>query len=532
MKASEAESSYGLENHGIRNVGQVHWNLRTTVLYEHIIKRQEGHVAHLGPIVVRTGLHTGRAAKDKYVVKQPSTEESIWWHAANQPLSVEQFDRLKLRMLAYLQGSELFVQDCYAGADPRYRLRVRVVNETAWHNLFVRTMFVRPKVEQLGDFVPELTIIHAPSFQAMPEVDGTQREAFVVLDIARGLVLIGGTAYAGEMKKSAFSVLNYLLPKRGVLSMHASANVGAAGDVAIFFGLSGTGKTTLSTDPERRLIGDDEHGWSDDGIFNFEGGCYAKVIRLSRESEPQIWACTRRFGTILENVTYHAWTRRLDLDDDALTENTRAAYPITHIDSAVPEGMGGHPRNVVMLACDAFGVMPPIARLTPEQAMYHFMSGYTAKIAGTERGVTEPSATFSACFGQPFMLLHPYEYAKLLAERVERHGADCWLVNTGWSGGPYGVGKRMSIGHTRALIRAALSGKLKDAPTRRDEVFGFAVPTACEGVPAAILDPRGTWSDAAAYDAKARELASRFRKNFEAYRSVVPAEVVQAGPKD
>lgn len=530
MKASEAESSHGLENHGIRNIGQAHWNLRTTVLYEHIIRRQEGHLAHLGPIIVRTGIHTGRAAKDKYIVKEPDTEEQIWWHASNQPLSVEKFERLHLRMMAYLQGSDLYVQDCYAGADPRYRLKVRVINETAWHNLFIRNMFVRAPTTELTDFVPDLTIIHAPTFQALPGVDGPERETFVVIDIARKLVLIGGTSYAGEMKKSVFCVLNYLLPKRGVLSMHSSANVGKKGDVAVFFGLSGTGKTTLSTDPERRLIGDDEHGWSDNGVFNFEGGCYAKVIRLSQEAEPQIFECTRKFGTILENVTYDSWNRRLDLDDDTLTENTRAAYPISHIPGSVPEGMAGHPKNVIMLTCDAFGVMPPIARLTPEQAMYHFMSGYTAKVAGTERGVTEPQATFSACFGQPFMLLHPYEYAKLLAEKIEKHGADCWLINTGWTGGPPGIGKRHSIEHTRALVRGALSGTLKDTPTHKDPIFGFLVPTACEGVPATVLNTRSTWPDKAAYDEKAKHLAGLFKQNFEKFEAVAPKEVVDAGP--
>jgi phosphoenolpyruvate carboxykinase (ATP) len=475
-------------------------------------------------------MHTGRAAKDKYVVRESGTEEEIWWHASNQPMDVDHFERLRLRMMAYLQGADIYVQDCYAGADPNYRLKVRVVNETAWHNLFVRNLFVRPPVADLSTFKPDLTVIHAPSFQALPEVDGTQRETFVVLNIKRRLVLIGGTSYAGEMKKSVFSILNYLLPKRGVLSMHASANVGRDGDTAIFFGLSGTGKTTLSTDVERRLIGDDEHGWSDEGIFNLEGGCYAKVIRLSQQSEPQIFDCTRRFGTILENVTYDPWTRRLDLDDDTLTENTRAAYPITHIQGAVAEGVAGHPRTVVMLTADAFGVMPPIARLNPQQAMYHFIAGYTAKVAGTERGVTEPQATFSACFGQPFMLLHPYEYAKLLAEKIERHDASCWLVNTGWTGGPYGVGQRMSIDHTRALVRAALSGRLRDAPMRRDPLFGFEVPTACEGVPAAVLDPRATWPDATAYDAQATRLAGLFRQNFEKYQAVVPRAVTTAGP--
>ncbi len=531
MKAADFESTYGLERHGIVNVGQVHWNLRTTLLYEHTIRRTEGAVVHLGPIAVRTGIHTGRAAKDKYVVQDESTQDEVWWHAGNRPLDRTSFERLYLRVLAYLQGHDLYVQDCYAGADPEYRVRVRIINESAWHNLFSRIMFVRAPTEALRSFVPDLTIIHAPTFQAVPEIDGTSGDTFVVLNVAKRIVLIGGTSYGGEIKKSVFSMLNYFMPKRGVLSMHCSANVAKdSNDVAIFFGLSGTGKTTLSTDPARRLIGDDEHGWSDKGVFNFEGGCYAKVINLSPKSEPDIYAATRRFGTVLENVAYDTWSRRLDLDDSTLTENTRAAYPITHIPSAVTDGMGGHPNNIIMLTADAFGVMPPIARLTPEQAMYHFISGYTAKVAGTERGVTEPSATFSACFGQPFMMLHPYEYAKLLAKRIAEHNVNCWLVNTGWSGGPYGVGKRISIEHTRALINAALSGALGHTEMRTEPIFGLSVPMTCDGVPPRILDVRQTWSDPAAYDTAALGLAKRFKDNFKQFESVVPEDVKNAGP--
>ncbi len=532
MKASEVESSYGLDHHGIRNTGPVHWNLRTTVLYEHIVRRCEGNVAHLGPIIVRSGQHTGRAAKDKYVVKDEKTAKELWWNPSGKPMAPETYDRLRTRMMAYLQGRELYVQDTYCGNHPKYRLKVRVINETAWHNLFTRTMLVRPPVKDLADFTPELTIIQAPSFLALPEEDGVERETFVVLNLSRMEVLIGGTAYGGEIKKAAFSVLNYLLPLQDVLSMHASANVGKTdGNSTVFFGLSGTGKTTLSTDPERCLVGDDEIGWCDDGLFNFEGGCYAKVIRLSSESEPQIHDCTRRFGTILENVMYDAWTRRVDLDDATLTQNTRAAYPITHIPGAIRDGRAVHPNNVIMLTCDAFGVMPPIARLTPEQAMYHFMSGYTAKVAGTEKGVTEPMATFSACFGQPFMMLHPYEYAKLLADRMRDNKVACWLINTGWSGGPYGTGERMPIAYSRAVVHGALSGKLRDAPTRTNPFFGFEVPTECDGVPADVLDAKKTWKDPTAFDVKAKALAESFKENFKAYADVAPKEVLAAGPK-
>lgn len=524
-------SDHGLENHGIRTAGVVHWNLTTPALYEQAIRRGEAKLAHLGPLVVRTGLHTGRAAHDKFVVREPSSEERIWWGDVNRPFEERRFDRIHARLCAYLQGRDLFVQNCFAGADERYRLPVRVVNETAWHDLFARNLFIQATDEELASHVPEFTILHCPNFCAVPEVDGTRSEAFVLAHFGRKLILIGGTSYAGEIKKSIFTVMNYLLPLQDVLSMHCAANIGPAGDTALFFGLSGTGKTTLSADTKRTLIGDDEHGWSDAGVFNFEGGCYAKVIRLSEEAEPEIYETTRRFGTILENVTLDPMTRRLDLDDDTLTENTRAAYPIPHIPNATRDGKGGHPKNVFMLTADAFGVLPPISRLSSDQAMYHFVSGYTAKLAGTEAGMgTEPVATFSACFGAPFMALHPSVYAKLLGERIERHDVAVWLVNTGWTGGPYGEGHRMPIAHTRAMVHAALDGTLTDVPTREDEIFGLHVPTSCPGVPSEVLDPRSTWADPAAYDEKARSLAGRFRENFRIYADHVDPAVARAGP--
>jgi phosphoenolpyruvate carboxykinase (ATP) len=526
-----AHSRYGLEKHGIQNVSAVYWNLPAPHLYEEAIRRREARLAHLGPLVVRTGHHTGRSPNDKFVVREPSSADRIWWGKANRPMEPDAFATLYRRLLAYWQGRDLFVQDCFAGADPDYRLPLRVITETAWHSLFARDMFVRATAEELAGHVPQFTLIHAPSFHAVPEVDGTASEVFVVINFGQQLVLIGGTHYAGEIKKSIFTVLNYLLPQRQVLSMHCSANIGAAGDVAIFFGLSGTGKTTLSADPTRTLIGDDEHGWSDKGVFNFEGGCYAKIIRLSPQAEPEIYETTRRFGTILENVGFDSETTRLDLDDDSLTENTRAAYPISHIANAKRDGLGGHPSNIIMLTCDAFGVLPPIARLTPAQAMYHFLSGYTAKVAGTERGVKEPTATFSTCFGAPFMALSPTVYADLLGEKIARHRVNVWLVNTGWSGGPYGVGRRMEIAHTRALVNAALSGALNDGPTAPDPTFGIAVPTACPDVPPVVLSPRNTWADTAAYDAQAHTLAGMFAENFRAYADHVGDEVRAAGPR-
>ena len=523
---------YRLKNHGLTNLDKVFWNLPTPGLYEEAVRRREGLVTHLGPFAVRTGDYTGRSPNDRFIVREETSEDRIWWGEANREFEPERFDALFARLTAYFQCRDVFVQDCYAGADPKHRVPIRVINETAWHNLFARNMFVRIHDEKmLEKHVPEFVVIHAPGFHAVPELDGTNSEAFVLIHIGKKMVIIGGTRYAGEIKKSIFSILNFLYPQEKILSMHCSANQGADGDAALFFGLSGTGKTTLSADPQRALIGDDEHGWDEDGIFNFEGGCYAKVIRLSKENEPEIYETTRKFGTILENVWVDSNTRRIDLDNDSMTENTRAAYPITHIPNSIREGQGGHPSNIIMLTLDAFGVLPPIAKLSPAQAMYHFLSGYTAKVAGTERGVTEPKAVFSPCFGAPFLTLPPSVYAQLLGEKIKQHNANCWLVNTGWTGGPFGEGQRMSLPHTRATIKAALSGELAKAPTRTDPAFGLEVPTECEGIPAEVLEPRKTWADPEAYDQKALELAERFRKNFELYAENVTDEVRNAGPK-
>jgi phosphoenolpyruvate carboxykinase (ATP) len=518
MDQSIIQSQYGLENHGIKNINRVYWNLSTPALYEEAIKRREGMIGHLGPFVVRTGQHTGRSPNDKFVVKEPSSESKIWWGKVNKPIDETKFNILYQRLLAYLQGKDLFVQDCVVGADPQYQIPIRIITETAWHNLFARNLFLQISDEKLKNHVPDFTIINVPKFLAVPEIDGTRSEAFVIVNFGKKVVLIGGTSYAGEIKKSVFTILNYIMPQANVLSMHCSANIGHNGDVAIFFGLSGTGKTTLSADPERKLIGDDEHGWSDNGIFNFEGGCYAKVIKLSKEAEPDIYETTRKFGTILENVSMDIRTRRLDLNDDSLTENTRAAYPITHIENSVRSGMGGHPKNIIMLTCDAFGVMPPVAKLTLEQAKYQFLSGYTAKVAGTEKGVTEPTATFSTCFGAPFMALHPTVYTNLLGEKIAKHNVNCWLVNTGWSGGPYGVGSRMKIQFTRSIIRAILTGKLDNVKYVTEPYFGLNIPTECEGVPSEILDPKSTWQDKNAYDKKAKELAALFESNYEQFK--------------
>ncbi|HEV2705697.1 MAG TPA: phosphoenolpyruvate carboxykinase [Pyrinomonadaceae bacterium] len=523
-------SDAGLDAYGIREASAVYWNLTTPELYEEIARRGEAIISPHGALIVDTGEHTGRAAKDKAIVREPGSEEKVFWGEVNKEFSQEKFNALRDRMMAYTAGRELFVQDTYAGADPRYRLPVRIITELAWHSLFARTMFINDD-SATGAHKPEFTIINLPGFKADPERDGTRSQTFILMDFSQRLVLIGGTSYAGETKKSVFTILNYLLPQRGVMSMHCSANVGEAGDVAIFFGLSGTGKTTLSADPERRLIGDDEHGWSDDGVFNFEGGCYAKVIKLSAEAEPDIYRTTQMFGTIMENVAYDPQTRAVNLDDASKTENTRAAYPLTSIPNIVPEGYAGHPRNIIMLTADAFGVLPPVSRLTPEQAMYHFLSGYTAKVAGTEKGVTEPQATFSTCFGAPFMVLHPGVYAGLLGEKIAEHKADCWLVNTGWSGGPYGTGQRMSIKHTRAMIRAILNGSLATVETRPDPVFGVHVPASCPDVPSEVLSPRNTWADKAAYDERARDLARRFNENFKKYEAGVSAEVRAVAPK-
>jgi phosphoenolpyruvate carboxykinase (ATP) len=525
------QSTYGLENHGIDNVNMVYWNMSTPQLYEEAIRRREGRMAHLGPLVVRTGQHTGRSPNDKFIVREPSSEDKIWWGKVNQPMTQEKFDALHARLSAYLQGKDIFVQDCFAGADKAYRLPIRIITENAWHSLFARNMFIQGDPDELVNHVPEFTVIDAPGFHAIPELDGTRSAVFVVIDFGQRLVLIGGTQYAGEIKKAIFTIMNYLLPQKGVLSMHCSANIGPDGESAVFFGLSGTGKTTLSADPERTLIGDDEHGWSDHGVFNFEGGCYAKVINLSAQAEPEIYETTRRFGTILENVAFDSQSGRLNLDDASLTENTRAAYPISHIPNAARDGLGNHPMNIIMLTADAFGVLPPIAKLTPAQAMYHFLSGYTAKVAGTEKGVTEPQATFSTCFGAPFMALSPIVYADLLGEKVERLKVNVWLVNTGWSGGPYGVGKRMSIGYTRAMVSAALDGQLDNVDTVSDPVFGIEVPVAVPGVPNDVLDPRSTWADQAAYDAQAKKLAGMFIENFKNFAEKVSEEVKAAGPK-
>lgn len=521
---------YSLEEHGIQNVHNVYWNLPTPQLYEEAIRRSEARLSHLGPLVVRTGQHTGRSPNDKFIVREPFSEDHIWWGKVNRPMEEATFQQLRHRLLAYVQGKDLFVQDCYVGADLKYRLPVRIITETAWHSLFAHNMFIRPKAEDLDDFVPEFTVIQVPGFRAVPELDGTRSEVFVVINFAQRLVLIGGTQYAGEIKKSIFTVFNYLLPQQHVLSMHCSANVGAGEDVAIFFGLSGTGKTTLSADPTRTLVGDDEHGWSEQGVFNFEGGCYAKIIHLSAQAEPEIYETTRRFGTLLENVGFNSRTGHLDLDDDSLTENTRAAYPITHIPNTKRDGMSGHPTNIIMLTADAFGVLPPIAKLTPEQAMYHFLSGYTARVAGTEKGVTEPQATFSACFGAPFLALPPVVYANLLGERIAEHQVNVWLVNTGWTGGPYGIGQRMPIRDTRAMIRAALNGSLAQVETTVEPYFGLHIPTSCPGVSSDLLDPSNTWTDSAAYAEQAQKLVRMFADNFAGFADQVSDSVRAAGP--
>lgn len=531
MQERGIRPAHGLEALGIRQAKTIWWNLTSAALYEHAVSRGEGMISHMGPLVVQTGKYTGRSPHDKFIVREPDSEQHIWWGNVNQAFTPEQFERLYHRARAYTQGKELYVQDCYAGADPAYRTPVRIITELAWQSLFSRNMFIQPPREALPTYTPQFTVLALPGFHADPAIDGTNSEVFVIISFARQLVLIGGSLYAGEIKKSVFTVLNYVLPMQGVLSMHASANKAPDGDnAAVFFGLSGTGKTTLSADASRILIGDDEHGWSETGVFNFEGGCYAKVIRLSRTAEPEIYATTRRFGTILENVAIDDITRRVDLSSAAYTENTRASYPISYIPHADLEGRGGHPATIIMLTADAFGVLPPISRLTPAQAQYHFLSGYTAKVAGTETGVTEPQATFSACFGAPFMVLPPPVYARMLAERIAQHNTTVWFVNTGWSGGPYGIGQRMEIGYTRAMVRAALDGTLDDVPTVPDPVFGVHVPTRCPAVPAGVLLPRNTWADKDAYDRQARDLAARFRSNFAQFAQDATPEVLAAAP--
>jgi phosphoenolpyruvate carboxykinase (ATP) len=530
MASTSIPGKSGLEGQGLAPAGTVHWNLTAPALVQSAIRRDEGQLADMGPFVAVTAPHTGRSPNDKFVVRESETETDVDWGKVNQPYTNAHFELLLSDVREYLNGlGDLFVQDLYCGADPEHRLNVRYVTPNAWHASFVRNMFIRPEAADLAAFAPNFTVLHAPEFQAVPERHGTRTGTFIVLHLARRTILIGGTRYAGELKKSMFTVMNYLMPKTGVLSMHCSANVGSAGDVALFFGLSGTGKTTLSADPERGLIGDDEHGWSNDGVFNFEGGCYAKVINLSKEAEPDIYQTTQMFGTILENVVLDPDTKRVRFEDQSITENTRASYPLPYIRNHVPSGRAGHPKNIVFLTADAFGVLPPIARLTRDQAMYYFMSGYTAKVAGTERGVTEPQATFSSCFGAVFLVWHPTRYAAMLGELIDKHGSAVWLVNTGWSGGPFGVGSRMKIGYTRAMVRAALSGKLDSVSTNIDPVFGLHLPSAVPDVPADVLNPKKTWKDPAAYDAQARKLAEMFRKNFEKFGSVEPG-ILKAGP--
>ncbi len=525
-------SKYGIENLGIKNSGTVYWNLTGPMLYEQAIRRREGVIAHLGPLLVHTGDHTGRSANDKFIVREPTSENDIWWGEVNESISQGNFDRLYRKMRAYIQNRDIFVFDGYAGADPAYRMPVRVISEFAWHNLFSRNMFIREfDPEKLRNHIPEFTVINMPRFHAEPEFDGTNSQTFILIDFGKRLVLIGGTEYAGEIKKSIFTALNYFLPKRGTMSMHCSANYGIdKDDTAIFFGLSGTGKTTLSNDPSRTLIGDDEHGWDDNGVFNFEGGCYAKVIRLSPEGEPEIYETTRMFGTVLENVVFDKDTRHVDLDDATFTENTRCSYPLSHIANADPTGMGGHPKNIIYLTADAFGVLPPISKLTRDQAMYHFLSGYTAKVAGTELGITEPQATFSACFGAPFMPLHPGVYAALLGDKIDKHGSGVWLVNTGWTGGPSGVGERMKLAYTRRMVTAALTKELDECEFHEDPIFRLQVPTHIEGVPDDVLQPRETWQDKEAYDAQAQKLARMFVDNFDQFKDGVTEEVYASGP--
>lgn len=532
-QATELKSDFSLENQGLKYLKRVYWNLPMEALYEEFVFRGEGSIANTGPMVVNTGKWSARAANDKFVVQDQGTED-VWWGEYNRPITSEKFAGLYTRMQAYLQGEEVFVQDCYAGNDDEHTLAVRIITEDAWQSHFARNMFILPKSrEEYRQFIPEFTVLALPNFKADPIIDGTRSETAIILNFREHLALIVGSSYAGEVKKSVFTALNYLLPKAGVLSMHCSANAGEEGDAALFFGLSGTGKTTLSADPKRQLVGDDEHGWTDDGVFNIEGGCYAKVIRLSAEHEPQIYATTNRFGSILENVVFDPVSRKLDLDDPTLTENTRCSYPLEFL-PGVKEGgrVDEHPKNIFLLTCDASGVLPPISRLSPNQALYHFISGYTSKIAGTEIGLgVEPKITFSTCFGAPFMVHHPFVYANMLKGKMEAHGSTCWLINTGWTGGPFGIGERISIHHTRALLNAALDGGLDKVKFRKDKLFGFEVPTSCPDVPEKILDPANTWGDNAEYWNRYDGLAARFIENFKLFADGCPDGVEKAGPK-
>ena len=520
-----------LSEHGItEKAGATFRNSASAVLVEEAVKRSEGCLVATGPFCAVTAPYTGRSPNDKFVVDEDAGRDKVAWGKVNQPISEEHYDHLRTKVVERLSGVDRFVIDCFVGADPRYRIPLRVVTEKAWVAHFVSNMFILPSADELATHAPEFTVLHAPSVEADPSYDGTNSEAFVVLNFGRGEAVIGGTGYAGEVKKSMFTVMNYYMPLRDVFPMHCSANMAEDGHTAVFFGLSGTGKTTLSADPTRELIGDDEHGWSDHGVFNFEGGCYAKVIRLSADSEPEIYATTRMFGTILENVVVDPDTREVDLEDESITENTRASYPISFIPRASADGLGNHPRDIIFLTADAFGVLPPISRLTAEQARYYFLSGYTAKVAGTERGVTDPEATFSVCFGAPFLPLPPHTYSRMLGEKITKHGSRVWLVNTGWTGGPPGVGRRMKLKYTRAMLRAAIEGKLDEVATEKDPIFGLEIPLECPDVPVAVLKPRDTWKDPAAYDVQAQKLAAMFKENFEKYASDVPDEVLSAGP--
>ncbi len=530
LETGHRNSACGADTFGLKNLTAVHWNLLEPALYEHALAHKEGHLSSGGALMAETGAHTGRSPKDKFVVRDAATEGEVWWDN-NGAITPEQFETLYQDFLKEAEDKTLFAQDLYGGADPASRIKVRVYTEFAWHSLFIRTMLRRPERAELDGFVPEMTIIDLPSFKADPARHGVRSETVIAVDFTRGIVLIGNSSYAGEMKKSVFTALNYILPKKGIMPMHCSANVGEAGDVCLFFGLSGTGKTTLSADPNRTLIGDDEHGWSKDGVFNFEGGCYAKTIRLSAEAEPEIFAASNRFGTVLENVVLDKVTGVPDFDDGSLTENTRSCYPLAFIPNASPTGRAGQPKNVVMLTCDAFGVLPPIARLSPAQAMYHFLSGYTAKVAGTEKGVKDPEATFSTCFGAPFKPRHPTVYGNHLRDLIAEHGVDCWLVNTGWTGGKFGTGRRMPIKVTRTLLTAALDGSLKDASFRTDPYFGFEVPTSVPGIEPHILYPSKTWADKADFDATARRLVNMFRENFARFETHVDAAVRDAQPQ-
>ncbi len=532
MTRIDTSSSFGLDRSGLITAAHQHWNLGTAPLIELAVARGEGKLSKHGALVVKTGKHTGRSASDKFTVRDAATENSIWWGKTNTPMSPEHFDALYQDFIAHAAAQQdLFIQDLFGGSQPEYRVNVRVITQYAWHSHFIRTLLVRPDASALPNFQPEFTIIDMPSFKADPAKYGCRSETVIAVNFTKKVILIGGTEYAGEMKKSVFTILNYLLPEQGVMPMHCSANIGPQGDTAIFFGLSGTGKTTLSADASRTLIGDDEHGWSDTAVFNFEGGCYAKMIKLDPKSEPEIYATTKRFGTVLENVVMDDNTRELDFDDNTLAENSRGSYPIDFIPNTSEKNLGPVPRNIIMLTADAYGVLPPISRLTADQAMYHFLSGYTARVAGTEIGVNEPSATFSTCFGAPFMPRHPSVYGNLLKSRIAKGGVTCWLVNTGWTGGQYGIGSRMPIKATRALLNAALDGTLAKAAFRKDANFGFDVPVQVAGVEGNILDPRQTWVDKSAYDATAQKLVSQFIENFAQFEAYVDDGVMQAAPK-